>query len=104
MLLSVKERTGEIGLRMAVGARPSDVFVQFLVEAVALATSGWAVGAVLGGVGAVAVGLGTSWSVAVPPAALAASLALAVTIGLGFGAIPARRASLLPPIEALRSE
>lgn len=104
MLLSVKERTGEIGLRMAIGARPRDIFVQFLVEAVALAVSGWVLGAVLGGLAASAVALGTNWSVAVPPAALGASLALAVTIGLGFGAIPARRASVLPPIEALRSE
>ena len=104
MLLSVRERTGEIGLRMAVGARPRDVLVQFLLEAMLLALGGWLVGIALGGAGAAAVALGTEWRLAVPVGALLASLALAVGIGLGFGAVPARRASLLPPIEALLTE
>lgn len=104
MLLSVRERTGEIGLRMAVGARPRDVLVQFLLEAMLLALGGWFAGIALGGAGAAVVALGTEWRLALPLDALLASLALAVGIGLGFGAVPARRASLLPPIEALLTE
>lgn len=101
MLLSVKERTAEIGLRMAVGARPRDILLQFLGEATLLALAGWTTGALGGGVAAAAVAFGTSWAVAVPGEALLASFAMAVLTGLGFGALPARKASLLPPIQAL---
>jgi putative ABC transport system permease protein len=104
MLLSVRERTGEIGLRMAVGARPRDILLQFLAEATALALGGWAVGVAAGALGAAAVAFGTEWKVALPLEALLASLAMAAATGLGFGALPARRASLLPPIEALATE
>ena len=104
MLLSVKERTGEIGLRLAVGARPRDILVQFLAEATALALGGWLAGVALAGLGTAALALGTSWKVAVPVTALVASLAMALITGLGFGAVPARRASLLPPIRALGTE
>ncbi|HEY2290097.1 MAG TPA: ABC transporter permease [Thermoanaerobaculia bacterium] len=104
MLLSVKERTGEIGLRMAVGARPRDIFVQFLAEATALAFGGWLIGAAAGALGAAAVALGTKWPLATPTGALLASLAMAGVIGVGLGAFPARKASLLPPIEALATE
>jgi putative ABC transport system permease protein len=104
MLLSVRERTGEIGLRMAVGARPRDILLQFLAEATALALGGWAVGVAAGALGAAAIAFGTAWKVALPLEALLASLAMAAATGLGFGALPARRASLLPPIEALATE
>jgi len=104
MLLSVKERTGEIGLRMAVGARPRDILVQFLAEATVLALGGWAAGVAVGALGAAAVAFGTEWKVGLPLAALVASLAMAGATGLGFGAFPARKASLLPPIQALASE
>ena len=104
MLLSVRERTGEIGLRMAVGARPRDILVQFLAEATALALGGWLAGLTLGALGAAAVAFGTEWKVGLPLGALLASLAMAAAAGLGFGAFPARRASLLPPIQALASE
>src|SRR5688500_20351410 len=104
MLLAVRGRTGESGLRMAAGARPRDVFVQSLLEAMLLSLGGWLVGIALGGAGAAAVALGTEWRLALPVDALLASLALAVGIGLGFGAVPARRASLLPPIEALLTD
>lgn len=103
MLLSVKERTGEIGLRMAVGARPRDVLMQFLLEATLLALGGWTVGILLGAAGAAAVAAGTQWPVAAPVQAILASLAMAVTIGLGFGAVPARKAAMIPPIGALRT-
>jgi putative ABC transport system permease protein len=104
MLLSVKERTEEIGLRMAVGAQPRDILIQFLFEATVLAMGGWLGGIVLGFAGATAVALSTSWNVAAPLEMLLVSLGMAMTIGLGFGALPARRASLIPPIQALRTE
>jgi putative ABC transport system permease protein len=104
MLLSVKERTGEIGLRLAVGARPRDVLVQFLAEATALALGGWLAGVAVAALGTVGLALGTSWKVAVPAGALLASLAMALITGLGFGAVPARKASRLPPIRALGME
>ncbi|MGH9162465.1 MAG: ABC transporter permease [Vicinamibacteraceae bacterium] len=104
MLLSVKERTGEIGLRMAVGAQPRDILIQFLFEATLLAVGGWAGGIVVGAAGATAVALSTTWKIGVPWEAFLVSLAMALTIGLGFGAIPARKASLIPPIQALRTE
>ncbi|HEX3555455.1 MAG TPA: ABC transporter permease [Thermoanaerobaculia bacterium] len=104
MLLSVKERTGEIGLRLAVGARPRDILIQFLAEATALALGGWLAGLAVAALGTAALALGTSWKVALPLAALLASLAMALITGLGFGAVPARKASLLPPIRALGTE
>jgi len=104
MLMSVKERTGEIGLRMAVGARPKDILSQFLLEATLLSLGGWLVGMALGAVGGSAIAFGTSWKLAAPGNAILASLAMALFTGLGFGAYPARRASLLPPIQALRVE
>jgi|SRR6185312_5165992 len=104
MLLSVKERTGEIGLRLAVGARPRDILVQFLAEATALALGGWLAGVALAALGTGGLALGTSWKVAVPAGALLASFGMAMITGLGFGAVPARRASRLPPIRALGTE
>jgi putative ABC transport system permease protein len=104
MLLSVRERTGEIGLRMAVGAQPRDILVQFLFEATLLAMGGWTGGILVGMAGATAVALSTTWTIGVPWEALLVSVGMAMTIGLGFGAFPALRASLIPPIQALRTE
>jgi putative ABC transport system permease protein len=104
MILSIRERTGEIGLRMAVGARPRDIFLQFLAEAMFLALGGWTVGIALGAIGATTIAFGTSWKLALPWSAAIVSLAIAATTGLGFGAFPARKASLLPPIQALLRE
>src|SRR5262249_6716213 len=104
MLLSVKERTGEIGLRMAVGARPRDVLIQFLFEATLLALAGWTGGIIVGAAGAMIVALSAAWPMAVPWEALLVSLGMAMAIGLGFGAFPARRASRVPPMHALRAE
>jgi putative ABC transport system permease protein len=104
MLMSVKERTSEIGLRMAVGARPRDILAQFLLEATLLSLGGWLVGIALSALGATGVALGTSWKIAVPVKAVLASLAMATVTGLGFGAYPARKASMLPPIQALLVE
>lgn len=104
MLLSVRERTGEIGLRRAVGARPRDILLQFLAEATVLALGGWLIGSVTGALGALAVAFATEWEVGLPLGALLASLAMALITGIGFGAFPARKAALLPPIRALSSE
>lgn len=101
MLLSVRERTSEIGLRVAVGATPRDIVVQFLLESLILALSGWTAGVAAGGAGAVAVRLALGWHVAVPASALLSSFGVSLLIGLGFGAVPARRASLVQPVQAL---
>jgi putative ABC transport system permease protein len=101
MFLSVKERTAEIGLRMAVGARQADVLVQFLGEAALLAACGWLAGAAVAVVLGVALAAGTSFPVAVPVRAALASLLMALSTGVGFGALPARRAARLPPVRAL---
>jgi putative ABC transport system permease protein len=103
MLLSVRERTSEIGLRMAVGAQPGDILMQFLFEATLLALGGWTAGVIIGVAGTRGIAFGTSWNLGVAWEALVLSLGMAMTIGLGFGAVPARRASLILPIEALRT-
>jgi putative ABC transport system permease protein len=104
MLLAVRERTGEIGLRMAVGAQPRDILVQFLFEATLLAMGGWTGGILVGMAGATAVAVSTTWTIGVPWESFLVSVGMAMTIGLGFGAFPALRASLIPPIQALRTE
>jgi putative ABC transport system permease protein len=101
MLLSVRERTSEIGLRMAVGAQPRDILVQFLFEATLLALGGWTAGVIVAAVGARGIALGIGWNLAVAWGPLVLSLGMALTIGLGFGVVPARRASLILPIHAL---
>jgi putative ABC transport system permease protein len=99
--MSVKERTSEIGLRIAVGATPRNILFQFLVESTILALGGWIGGIALGAAGATVVTLSTTWNVAAPATAILASFAMAVVIGVGFGAVPARKASLIPPVRAL---
>lgn len=101
MLLSVRERTSEIGLRLAVGARPRDILIQFLLEAAALALGGWAIGAVAAGAAAAILVLSTSWTIGLPTMAIAASFGMTFIVGLGFGALPARNAARVPPIAAL---
>ena len=104
MLVSVTERTKEIGLRLAMGARRTDVMVQFLVEAVVLSLLGGIVG-ILVGIGA-ARGLTAlmSWPTEVSPQAIAVAFAISAVIGIAFGYYPARRASMLDPIVALRRD
>lgn len=104
MLMSVKERTGEIGLRMAVGARPRDILVQFLSEAMLLALAGWLAGVAIGIAGAATVAVAAKWRVAISPAMVLVSLGTVLVAGVGFGTYPARKASLITPIRALQVE
>jgi putative ABC transport system permease protein len=104
MLVSVTERTREIGLRLAVGARRSDVLLQFLVEAVVLSLLGGAVGVLVGIAASRGLTALMSWPTEVSADAIGLAFAIAAMTGIAFGYYPARRASRLDPIEALRRE
>ena len=104
MLVSVTERTREIGLRMAVGARARDILSQFLVEAVTLALIGGLLGIALGVGGSYAIGHFAQWRTELNLEAIALAAGFAGAIGIFFGFYPARKASRLLPIEALRYE
>jgi len=104
MLVSVTERTREIGLRMAVGARGRDILKQFLAEAVTLSMIGGALGIVLGVAASFAVGEFANWRTDITPQAITLAVGFAAGIGVFFGFYPARKASRLLPIEALRYE
>jgi len=104
MLVSVTERTREIGLRQAVGARGRDVLSQFLVEAVILSLIGGATGILVGTLGAQAIANSFNWPMRVSPNAVVVAFGCSVAIGVFFGFYPARQAARLDPIEALRFE
>jgi putative ABC transport system permease protein len=104
MLVSVTERTREIGLRMAVGARPSDILTQFLIEAVTLSLVGGAIGVALGAAATWGVSHFSSWQVSMTLGSIALSAGFSAVVGVFFGYYPARRAAALLPIQALRYE
>jgi putative ABC transport system permease protein len=104
MLVSVTERTREIGLRLSVGARDLDVLTQFMVEAIVLSVAGGAIGVALGFGLAVAVSQLLHWSASVTPQSIMLSFGVATAVGVFFGFYPARKAARLNPIDALRYE
>jgi putative ABC transport system permease protein len=104
MLVSVTERTREIGLRMAVGARDRDILAQFLVEAVTLSLVGGLLGIGLGLVGSLTIATLAGWSVAISAEAVGLAFFFSAAVGIFFGFYPARKAAHLDPIDALRSE
>jgi putative ABC transport system permease protein len=104
MLVSVTERTREIGVRMAVGARTGDVLKQFLAEAVALSLVGGLAGIVLGVVVSQAITKSLGWPVLITATSIAVAFAFSAAVGIFFGWYPARKAANLDPIEALRYE
>jgi putative ABC transport system permease protein len=104
MLVSVTERTREIGLRMAVGARSGDILMQFLVEAVTLSLIGGLIGIALGVGGAMLIAELAEWRTELSLASILLAAGVAAAVGIFFGYYPARKASRLSPIEALRYE
>ena len=104
MLVSVTERTREIGIRMAIGARGSDVLTQFLVESVVISILGGIVGLIVGYAGSLILARVTGWSTVVPASAVLLAVGFSAGVGVFFGYYPARKAAALNPIEALRYE
>jgi len=104
MLVSVTERTREIGIRMAVGARGSDVLTQFLIEALSLSFAGGIIGIVLGVLSSQFVSNIQKWPIVISPESIVLAFIFAAAIGIFFGWYPARKAANLNPIEALRYE
>lgn len=104
MLVSVTERTREIGIRKALGARQSDILWQFVIEATVLTLSGGIAGITLGIGASYAIAYFAKWNTVVTPTSVAVSFAVSIIVGLFFGIYPARRASKLDPVVALRSE
>jgi putative ABC transport system permease protein len=104
MLVSVTERTREIGLRMAVGATRADIRSQFLIEALTLALVGGVIGAALGGIAAMAIAWNAGWPILISPWAVILACGFAAFVGISFGLYPAHRAARLDPIVALRFE
>ncbi|KYC42949.1 ABC transporter permease [Scytonema hofmannii PCC 7110] len=103
MLVSVSERTHEIGLRKAIGATPQDILLQFTIEAVILSAAGGLIGTAVGVSGIVLVAALTPLEAGISPFAIATAVGISGAIGLFFGIVPARRAAQLDPIVALRS-
>ena len=104
MLVSVTERTREIGIRLAIGARGSDVLVQFLVESIVMSLIGGVIGLSVGYGGSIVLGRVTGWHTVVPVSAVFLAVGFSAAVGVFFGFYPARKAAAMNPIEALRYE
>jgi len=104
MLVSVTERTREIGIRMAVGARSADMLSQFLIEGVVLSVAGGLIGTALGIVGAFVFARTSGWPAVIDPGTVLVAILFSAAVGVFFGFYPAYKASRLHPIEALRHE
>ncbi len=104
MLVSVTERTREIGIRKAVGAKPSNIQLQFLLEAVMLSLVGGGLGVLFGIAASYGIGKAAGWNIVVTPLSIALAFGFAAIVGIFFGYYPARKAARLEPVEALRYE
>ena len=104
MLVSVTERTAEIGIRMSVGARRMDILFQFLIESATLSTIGGGIGILLGFLLAQAVSAATSLPSTVEPVSILIAVIVSASVGIFFGIYPASKASQLDPIDALRTQ
>lgn len=104
MLVSVRERTREIGIRMAVGARGNDILLQFLIEAVTLSAIGGILGIIVGVGSSYVIAANTDWPTVTSPTAILVAFIFSAAVGVFFGFYPARKAAQLDPIEALRYE
>ena len=104
MLVSVSERTREIGLRKAIGANNKDIMTQFLIEAVLMSFMGGVAGIILGGGASILITFLAGWSVVVSLSSIILATVFSLAVGVVFGLWPAKQASALNPIEALRYE
>ena len=104
MLVSVTERTREIGLRMSIGAKGRDILTQFLIEAVIISITGGIIGVLIGGISSFLVKFLLNWPVSIQIYSVVLSFAVCTVTGVFFGWYPAKKASALDPIEALRYE
>jgi putative ABC transport system permease protein len=104
MLVSVTERTREIGIRLAIGAHGRDVLTQFLIEAILLSSLGGVIGVILGIASSEFVSRYNNWPVLVSPASVIVAVTFSAVVGIFFGFYPARKAAQLDPIDALRYE
>jgi len=104
MLVSVTERTREIGIRLAVGAKARDILTQFLIEALTLSLIGGIIGLSVGILASISAGVFGGWNISITPESVMLSFGFSALVGVIFGYYPARRAALLNPIEALRHE
>jgi putative ABC transport system permease protein len=103
MLVAVTERTKEIGIRMAVGARRNDILIQFLIEASTISTTGGLIGILIGFAIAKVFTAVTSWPSSIEPVSIAVAILVSASVGIFFGIYPANKAAKLDPIEALRA-
>ena len=104
MLVSVTERTREVGIRKAIGATPQDILMQFLIEASIISILGGVIGVLFGVLSSIVLASIAGWNTIVSPMALTVAMIVSAGVGIFFGLYPARKAASMNPIEALRYE